>query len=673
VVRIPVLLALLACLVHGVCGADTPGAQPVLDNDEGAATFSWDGYLCIGQPKAITIEVNDETYIHKRTVGGIEELTIVFLVFHDDPAGWGSAIQNASVETFTGPGGYMEKAYLPVVSESGKWVGEAVIVPSESIRAMEVWEQPNSGRVHFGVRVERFAQDSEPSKCTATQQRRAVQLHRNAWADALARAASDDYFKYALYESRSLAVAHPEVYLKGDALFADHITSVEGYGQAYTEEDPHSMQYSGKPSWFSGPPFSFGQVDARQLTTTTCMSLYPDGAPFYPYIDRRVLPISSCLKTTSGFITELEKAFLFYFQRRAEDGVGPFIVYCDTGRAYLSDGDELLSMAGFRAAPVIDGNPVLIFNENAVWYPLMGRDETNSDPGLKTVVARYQTDCDIPELSAFETEIASRLKAITALRGNAQHELAVLAAARAHMMHSKEFRQLWDKHKAWAQYGIHKSTIHIADYLSPFAAYLAGLIEQLDLPGSVSQMIDCWHRDCGLRHGHIWRCGLVEYTIDEAMRIGFFHCEGHAEHISAVLDLAGVENYVIKAATLSSPTKLHTTVTMPDLGYVISNGEITDRGTILNHEGGMSQDPLNVLLAIRQGTRWAMTILNSYCGNWSPGEVATTLKYLQGLFGDEIYGYATGWLGQDPQIVDPVSFLRELQTLGSDWGEVSSL
>jgi len=673
VVELVALLVLFTCLISAICDGDTPGGFLFPDNDDAAAAFSWRGYLCIGQPKTVRIEIYDESYVHERHIGGVEKDTIVFLVFHNDPSGWGSAIQNASIETFTGPGGYVEKAYLPVVNEGKKWVGEAVILPSESIRAIEIWQQPNSGRVHFGVKAEIFAQEFELPKYTAEQEERAAQLHEGAWADVVTQAANDDYFRFALYESRSLAVAHPEIYLKGDALFADHITSVDGYGQAYAEEDHHSMQYSGKPSWFSGPPFRFQQVNFGQVATVTCQILYPDGAPFYPYLDRRVLPLASCLKTTSSRITELEKAFFYYFRWKGEDGLIPFIVYCDTGRAYLSHGNELFSISESGATSFVDGNPILIFNEDVVWYPLMERDDTNADRQLKALVTRYRTDCDTPKLSAFEQEIVSQLRVITALQGNYyQQDLALLAAVRAHTMYSEGFRQLWERHKPWAQYGIHKSTIHIADYLSPFAAYLASLIEQSDLPDSVTQMINCWHWEFGFQHGHIWRCGLVEYTIDEAMRIGFFHCEGHAEHISAVLDLADVENYVIKAAPSSLPTKLHTTVTIPELGYVVSNGEIIDRDTILNHEDKMGTQPLAALLGIRRGTQWAQPILSFYNGNWSPSDLASTLVHLQSLYGDEIYGYGTGLGSGNPRIVDPASFLRELEALGSNWHNVSS-
>lgn len=129
------------------------GAVPFQSGGDAAGAFSWSGYLSARQPKEIRIEVYDESYLHERHVGGVDKLTIVFLVFHDDPSEWGNAIQNASIETFTGPGGYVEKTYVPVTQEQGEWVGEVAIIPSVSMRAIAVWKHPNSGTVHFGVNV----------------------------------------------------------------------------------------------------------------------------------------------------------------------------------------------------------------------------------------------------------------------------------------------------------------------------------------------------------------------------------------------------------------------------------------------------------------------------------------------------------------------------------------
>ena len=143
----------------------TLGAVPFQSDGDAAGAFFWSGYLSAGQPTEIRIEVYDESYLHERHVGGVEKHTIVFLVFHDDPSGWGSAIQNASIETFTGPGGYVEKTYVPVTQEQGEWVGEVAIIPSMSMRAIEVWKYPNSGKVHVGLDVQILTNEySEPPR-----------------------------------------------------------------------------------------------------------------------------------------------------------------------------------------------------------------------------------------------------------------------------------------------------------------------------------------------------------------------------------------------------------------------------------------------------------------------------------------------------------------------------
>lgn len=149
-----VAFMLLSCLVCSVCNADTPGGVPFQDNDGGAAALSWNGYLLAEEPKTIRIEVYDPSYMHMKLIGGKLEPAVAFLVFHDDRSGWGNAIQNAAIEMFAGPGGYVEKAHIPLNMENGKWVGEVVIVPSESIRQVELWRLPDSSTGgHVGVSV----------------------------------------------------------------------------------------------------------------------------------------------------------------------------------------------------------------------------------------------------------------------------------------------------------------------------------------------------------------------------------------------------------------------------------------------------------------------------------------------------------------------------------------
>ena len=60
-----------------------------------------------------------------------------------------------------------------------------------------------------------------------------VAIHENAWEIVVDKAEEDQYYKYSIYVTRTLAVRHPEVYLKADGLFADIATTNQGFKKAF--------------------------------------------------------------------------------------------------------------------------------------------------------------------------------------------------------------------------------------------------------------------------------------------------------------------------------------------------------------------------------------------------------------------------------------------------------
>ena len=64
-----------------------------------------------------------------------------------------------------------------------------------------------------------------------------LEIHKNAWLSMLHRAETDKYYKYTIYGSRTLAVKHPEVYLRSDAIFTKIITTTPGLKQSYETTD----------------------------------------------------------------------------------------------------------------------------------------------------------------------------------------------------------------------------------------------------------------------------------------------------------------------------------------------------------------------------------------------------------------------------------------------------
>ena len=644
------IFILLVSIISSMICADTPGALLLPDSDEQTATFSWSGYLYSGQRKTITLEVYDESYIQERYVGNKNHPTVTFLVFHDDASGWGTAIQSIAKEQFTGPGGYVEKANLPLRREADRWVGEIVIMPSESIRALEIWKYPNRGIVHFGVAVDIFTQESMPAECTAEQVERASQLHKGTWEEFVDNAVVDQFYKYALYSSRIIAVKHPEIYLQADGMFVEHITTQPGFAAAYKERAPHA---EGFYTGFSGPPFDFDQVDYSDLQTIPCKGLYPSEAPFFGLLDRRVLSVASCLKTALGTVTELEKAFIYYFDRREEAIELPFIIYCDNECAYLSMSRRLFSVCDGSETNDVEGNPILIFNEKSVWYPLMGRDDTPVNRSLKNVVGQYATDVTTPAVTAFEQQVIDKLRSVTGLTSLADRQIAAFSAVLGLSYESRLYcntaKQLTPDYpgEIWRYVSYYQS--HLASYLSPFASYLAGSIKNADWE-SMRGLTNQWHFLYRTQHGHIWpREGaggdLVHKTIDGMLRNRYGHCVQHAASISAVLDLAGVTNYHFDTNPNGDSRGGHSFVSVPEIGCVISNGELQrELHTVLDAGTPFEGNQIwNTLRYAGSGTRWATPYVGFYCGNWAPGQLAQELTFLESLYNDEIHGYRSNY------------------------------
>ena len=93
---------------------------------------------------------------------------------------------------------------------------------------------------------------------------------------------------------------------------------------------------------------------------------------------------------------------------------------------------------------------------------------------------------------------------------------------------------------------ITKEIIKDADYLSPITAYLSAIILTEKKHG-LEKM--CWeyleHASTNQKyaHGHLWKCSLIEYTIEDSYQAKTGHCVVQAANLMAVLDLAGIECY----------------------------------------------------------------------------------------------------------------------------------
>ncbi|MEF8726559.1 MAG: hypothetical protein V5A83_06445, partial [Candidatus Bipolaricaulota bacterium] len=513
-VKTSAILLISVLVIFASALGETPGGKPLPTNETDAATFSWGGKFRAGEEKTIKIEVFDKSYIHERYVEGSRQPTVTFLVFHDDPSGWGKSIQNLPKDKFTGPGGHVEKTYLPLAKAGDKWVGEVTIIPQKSTRSISIWQNPNRGGVHVGFNVQVLSQKEEvPVSSSSREIEKASRLHKNAWETAAAEAGEDRYYQFALYSSRSLAVKHPEVYLQANALFLNHITSTAGFSKAFKETDFQSEKLI---DGYSGPSFNLSKVDLSTYKPQKPKKFYPEKAPYYDFLDLRVEPVASVLKTQDKHVTSLEKAFLRYFIQKQETFPPPFIIYCNNRNTYLASYNKLISGKTGEEVDSVQGDPILIFNEHSVWYPLMGRNETKNDNLLGKVVSEYSTKNSKPELSEFEKEIVPKLRNASSLESKAESNIAKIAAVRASPLGSDAFSSLFQRQlqsyprQIW--HGLTLNWIKRANYLSPFSAYLAGIIDTKNLESSVEKTVNRWHWDYEYRWGHVWKCSLVEYT-----------------------------------------------------------------------------------------------------------------------------------------------------------------
>ncbi len=603
--------------------------------------------------------------------------TVRFVVQHSRTQCWGRVIQGPA-RTWTGPYGYFEELQVPVKKEGAHWVGTVVIVPCSSLSYLTVCMLHAVNNPFFGVRVLNvlIPLDHPGSRALLSAQGRqlADQLHRQAWEDIASASASDPYAKYGLYASRSLAVAHPEVYLQGDALFVQHVTQNPGFAAAYAVTDPDSESLYPQ-TFFSGPPFSFRQVSLATYTAIRTEDRYPKQAPVLGWLDWRMLSLPAVLKARDKQITELERATIAYFSWHEQGREQVFIMVCVDESAYLvrsSDG----------ALFVADGTPTgarpnaatfLIFNEDHVWYPLMGRDDTSHNAELAAIVGQYASAPMEPEMSDFERAILAKLRETTRLGTAKEKELARLASVKGNpSLHP--FRQIYARHllgypsQVW-QFAIVQQWVLRANRISPWTAWLAALaMDRPQLIQGLETATGVWAQGLGIVHGHDWQCSLNEYTIDETVSVSAVHCVTHANCFASVLDLAGVENILIKGspAPPGSPGITHTYVVVPEAGVVISNGAIAERGSLVN----VTKYVWSALWYISKGDLWAFPYLALYVGTWAPRDVAEQFALFRNRFGDQFCGFRS-W-GYDEtffrrETVSPGAFLNALPDEQRRW------
>jgi len=409
----------------------------------------------------------------------------------------------------------------------------------------------------------------------------AAEVHRKAWERIAAAGVEDRQAKYGIYASRTLAVKHPEIYLMGDRWFAEGARSICGfmecyeeptalgwchmeYGRAFFRQDEHYRGIS------SGRPLSMKQVPIEEYRLTADARILP--GPRLPFVDRRLAPLSVSLKTEGKVVTPLELAVIRYFARREtlETSDRLFVVLCGDGSAYLIEADTITDAVSGTSMSALCGQPILVWNEHSVLYPLMERDDRDADASLARAVACLGVDVGFPTLDPSERILVNDLRLVSELDDHRQRRMAGLASVRAGGWRFHPYGDIWRRFIPTAdldidisrRLGIVREFDLWANRVSPVTAHLfavcegerrtadrlralsreylvqTGVVRDAEARGwKPAWRLESW--------GHLWPCGLMEHTIDDAFRSRTGHCVSQSHMISAVLEAVGISHVVV--------------------------------------------------------------------------------------------------------------------------------
>lgn len=493
---------------------------------------------------------------------------------------------------------------------------------------------------------------------------KAVSVHVEAWRKAVEESEFDGYTKYGLYTTRILAVKHPEVLLKGDSRFITHITTNRGYSNSYACKDVHSREFLTDMQFRKYPPFKFNAVDFDSFKVVGFADLYPDGYPVMPFLDRRMLPVASTLKTRKNTVTELEKAALLYQRQRVNRGdhKGLYIIHCGNERTYLYDEGLIDGFTGNKV-DTVEGEPLLIFNEEFVWFPLMDRHD--KDPILEELIIAFSTENNKPILTGFEEEIIGELKKVSHLEGETQWAMAEICSCRSTgrqtcttpLSEWFPLHSLWDKAlpakkaRAWQYYGYLEQILIRSNKLSPLSAYLVALSMDAQGYDKLVVLYKEWVKHVALPNysyvwGHLWDECLVEYSMDESFRTSAGHCMVQGMIQSAILEMLGIDNWLLEGEVPGS----HHYVWIPEYEATFDNAKLkmSVGNVILDWPRGNK-----VLARFHHNGKFCSPIAGGeYSGSYSPEECVAELDVLANTYGNAIPIYADGKHETEPTVLN---------------------
>ena len=227
-------------------------------------------------------------------------------------------------------------------------------------------------------------------------------LHWAQWDSAFVESDTDPAVRYSFYAYRSIAVPHPEIYLRADSVFLDIIAGIPGSRSAYRGADVRNLDFfrSLKQRERKGPAFSIA-FWAPELDSIDDRTVVPD---HISWLDRRMPSAAVLLHGPVYRLSTIEAAALRYaqYRRMGASADSVYVIIDTSGTGYYVVGKNIYVPTSL--SPVADPAriiPALVFNERAVYYPLMGRDDRPDAPRLASLVDRL-APAALPALRGLE-------------------------------------------------------------------------------------------------------------------------------------------------------------------------------------------------------------------------------------------------------------------------------
>jgi hypothetical protein len=441
----------------------------------------------------------------------------------------------------------------------------------------------------------------EPTLTPATHEdENALELHKKGWVTILEKSRTDFYCKYSFYTSRILAVHHPEIYLKSDLIKA------QSFPLHITLEKLQSYKIIG-----------FKEI-------------YPAEYPVFSMLDRRNFPLFLTMHSESKVITQVDMASAYYAMLRQNNAEAHtmYIIYCDNENSYVYHEGQIMFMKNLQSVESIQGNPILIFNENHAWFPLLGRNRISNDPSaatLQNMVEKFSTEDVTPELSEFEEKIIGEVNEITQ---DINKDIALQLT---------EYSWYDDPPSITFPYSrIHCALmLKLADYLSPVPAYLATVDSQSQGITRIQAIGDEFLKHISV-HNYLETPGdETDNTADSSYYTGIAACGPKSFPVSVALDFMGVENYVVSGMDIEKSG--HFWVYVKEYDLIINNAHVSKQKGFVHGEGRFKL--INYIGYKMEGLSffWENNEFEVH-GNLNPEIVIELLQYVQKEYGTEIGG-----------------------------------